>query len=369
MRLSTITAPAALLLLTCAFAHAGVVEIMPPGDKLRKDHPRLLVRAEADPHAISIEQLKALKRDADYDAGIRMLKRRNNAASMAMLWMLTGDEAAADRAFARLEKFDRGAADAFDVFFGLRELALAYDWLYNHPKFTPELKKKVRDKAFVFCDKWGIPKGDDHVFHNYTWMNNCGMALWAMACYGDDPRAEKLMDTVRLRLNGRMFPAMEHLNGMAGDAMGYWFIYCPATCIWALMAVQSAYGIDAITPIREKQDDWLDRQLEGSIHGAMPNLRFFPWGDIQSGPDGGVTHEWAGLADAVTWATKNPQGAFFRDWLAEKRGMNRFHGETGKLYFLYTRHITAQPKVPPLAMLAGREHSAQAMMRSSWKDD
>ncbi|MHC4915638.1 MAG: heparinase II/III domain-containing protein, partial [Planctomycetota bacterium] len=34
-----------------------------------------------------------------------------------------------------------------------------------------------------------------------------------------------------------------------------------------------------------------------------------------------------------------------------------------------TRHITAQPKVPPLAMLAGREHSAQAMMRSSWKDD
>ncbi len=369
MRNSAIGIALAVTIISGGALRAGVVEIMPPAEKLRKDRPRMMVRAKADPHAISIEQLKALKQDADYQAAMRILKSRNNAACMAMIWMLTGDESAADRAFARLEKFKRGPSDAFDVFFGLRELSLAYDWLYDHPKFTPERKKMVRDKAFVLCDKWGLPKGDDHVFHNYTWMNNCGMAMWVMACYGDDPRAEELMKTVRFRMNGRLFPAMEHLNGQAGDAMGYWFIYCPATCIWTLMSIQSAYGIDVATTIREKQGDWLNAQLEGSMQGTMPNLRFFPWGDIQSGPDGGVTHEWAGLADAATWATKNPHGAFFRDWLAEKRGMNRFHGETVMLYFLYTRHITIAPKEPPLAMLAGREHSAQALMRSSWKDD
>ena len=193
--------------------------------------------------------------------------------------------------------------------------------------------------------------------------------MWAMACYGDDPRAEALMNIIRPRLNNRMFPAMKHLNGMSGDAMGYWYIYCPASSIWTLLSIQSAYGIDVTTKIRKEQGDWLTKQLESSIHGTLPNMRFIPWGDIQSGPDGGVTHEWAGPADAATWALKNPYGAFFDEWLEKKRGMNRFFGETAILYFLYTRALDTNPVEPPLAMLAGGEHSGQAMMRSSWKSD
>ncbi len=369
MRKSAIISAVALFTFTCAPARAGVVEIMPPGAKIKKDRPRLLLRPKATPHAISLAQLKALKRDADFKQGLGTLKRRNNAACMALIWRLTGDEAAADRAIARLKAYKRTPSDAFDVWFGLRELSLAYDWLYDHPKFTPELKKHVRDRGFILADKWGVKKGDDHVFHNYTWMNNCGLAMWAMACYGDDPRAEELMKLARFRMNGRLFPAMEHLSGMAGDAMGYWHIYCPAAGIWTLMAIQSAYEIDAAKIIKEKHGDWLARQLEGSIHGTLPSMRFMPWGDIQSGPDGGVTHEWAGLADAATWALKSPQGAHFKKWLAGRRGMRRFHGETAILYFLYTRHVETAPAEPPLAMLAGRKHSGQAMMRSSWKDD
>ncbi len=359
----------ALILCTCTLAQAGHVEIIPPGAKVKKDRPRLLLRPKTTPHAISLGQLKALKRDADFQQGLNTLKRQNNAASQAMVWLLTGNETAADKAFARLKAYNKTPGDAFDVWFGLRELSLAYDWLYDHPKFTKELKKHVRDRAFVLVDKWGLKEGDDHVFHNYTWMNNGGLAMWALASYGDDPRSEKLMAVVRKRFHERMFPAMENLNGMAGDAMGYWYIYCPAAAIWTVMAVQSAFEVDATKLIKEKQNDWLARQLEGSIHGTFPNMRFMPWGDMQAGPDGGVTHEWAGLADAATWALKSPQGAHFSKWLAGKRGMKRFHQETAILYFLYTRHAKTAPAEPPLAMLAGGKHSGQAMMRSSWKDD
>jgi len=64
---------------------------------------------------------------------------------------------------------------------------------------------------------------------------------------------------------------------------------------------------------------------------------------MQAGPDGGVTHEIAGLTDAATWALNNAHGAFFSQWLAGKRGTERFHGETAILYFLYTRHLAVAP--------------------------
>jgi len=372
MRRTAIVPVVALVLCTCTRARAANAEIIPPGETIKRDRPRLLLRPRATPYAISLDQLKALERDADFQQALKTLKGQKNAAAQAMVWLLTGDEAAVDKAIARLTSFDRvPPRHAFDVYFGLRELSLAYDWLHSHPKFTEELKAQVRDKAFRLVNEkmGGLRGGDDHVFHNYVWMNNCGLALWAMASYGDDPRTKALMKVVRTRFHERMFPAMEHLNGQAGDAMGYWYVYCPATCIWTLMATQSAFETDAVGVIRAKQNDWLARQLEGMIQGTLPNMRFIPWGDIQQGPDGGVTHEIAGVADAATWALKHPQGAYFSRWLAGKRGMARFHEETAIMYFLYTRHLKTAPAEPPLAMLAGGKHSGQAMMRSSWKDD
>jgi hypothetical protein len=358
-----------LILYASTFARSGVIGIMPPGNKIRTDHPRILVRTGDDPIAISTGQLKALKHDKSFEEGLKILKNQSSAACQAMAWLLTDDEEAAEKAITRLKNYSVIPDDAFDVWFGLRELSLAYDWLYHHPKFTDEIKRHVRNRAFILAEEWGIKEGDDHVFHNYTWMNNCGLAMWTMACYGEDQRAEKLMETARFRLNRRMFPAMEHLNGMPADAMGYWYLYCASPCIWTLMAIQSAYGIDAMSLIRDKQNNWLAKQLESSIHGTLPNMRFIPWGDIQSGPDGGVTHEWAGPAEAAAWALKNAHGVYFKEWLSGKRGMDRFYGDTAILYFLYTRHLDLNPTEPPLSMLAGGSHSGQVIMRSSWEDD
>ena len=120
--------------------------------------------------------------------------------------------------------------------------------------------------------------------------------------------------------------------------------------------------------IRRQQGDWLGRQLEYLVFSVLPDMRFIPWGDIVAGANGGVTHEMAGRIDALTWALQSPHGAYLSHWLAEKRGPERFYGETAIYYFLYTRNLTVKPAVPPLAMLAGGRQGGHAIMRSDWSD-
>ena len=62
-------------------------------------------------------------------------------------------------------------------------------------------------------------------------------------------------------------------------------------------------------------------------------MRFVPWGDIVAGPNGGATHEMADKIDALTWALRSASGAFLSRRLAEKRGLERFYGETAISYF------------------------------------
>jgi hypothetical protein len=100
-------------------------------------------------------------------------------------------------------------------------------------------------------------------------------------------------------------------------------------------------------------------------------MRFVPWGDIVAGANGGTTHEMAAKIDALTWALRSPSGAFLSRWLAEKRGLDRFHGDTAIFYFLYTRHLDVKPATPPLAVLAvlaGGKQGGHALMRSDWSD-
>ncbi len=368
MRRAAIVAVVALILCACTPARGADVEIIPPGEKIKQDHPRLMLRPRGTSYAISLGQLEALPRDAEFQAMVDRLKGER-AAAQAMVWLITGEETAARRGIERMRTYRAPSSpDAFDIYFGLREMGLAYDWLYNHPSFTKEIKAQVRGNVAPLV-KAGIKRGDDHVFHNYVWMSNSGLAMWALAAAGDDPEADNLLALVRDRLHGRLFPAMEYLNGLPGDGMGYWYIYNVGACVWMLMSAQSAFETDIVGAIEARQDHWLSRQLESLIQGTMPNMRYIPWGDIQSGADGGVTHEIAGVADALTWALKSPHGAHFSRWLAAKRGLRRYHQIYGVLYFLYTRHLRTGSAEPPLAMFAGREHGGQAMMRSSWKDD
>ena len=350
-------------------ALAGAAEVIPPLAKIKGDRPRLLLRPTATPLSITLDQLKAIPRDAEFNEMLAKLRGVKDAAAQAMVYLLTGEVAAADQAIALLRAAKPSERpDSFEVYFTLREAALAYDWLAGYPAFTKEVKAGVRATMNRVAAR-GAAGSNSHVFHNYIWMNCGGAALWALAAAGDgDPEADRIFNVMRNRLNNGMYPGMAYLNGQPGESPGYWTLYDLSPCALTVLAAQSAFETDLVGLIRKEQGDWLNRQLQTVIQEALPNLRYVTWGDIQSGADGGVTHEVAGVADGLTWATHSPEGAFFSQWVAKRRGLARFYGFHGIFYYLYTRNLGVAPAPPPLAWRAGGETGGAFLARSGWTD-
>ena len=353
-----------------AFWHAARAdELIPPASALKRDRPRLLLRPADTPYAISVAQLRALPRDADFNQMLAQLKAQDHAAAQAMVWLLTSDPAAAERAVRRMRAYRYpGNVDTFHIFGRLNEFGLAYDWLYTCPQFTQEIKAEIRRNVDPLARE-GIRVSNDHMFHNYIWMSAGGVALWALATAGEDQPSDAIFEQIRQRFNNGLYPAWAYLDGLPSEPLGYWSLYVFTPGVWTLLAAQSACETDLVGAVRTRQGDWLDRHFENLIHSTLPDMRYIPWGDLQGGPNGSVTHEMAGVIDAATWALHSPHGAWFSRWLAGKRGLQRFYGETPIFWMLYTPHLKAQPAVPPLSFLAGNRQSGHFIARSAWDDD
>ncbi len=372
MRLCTQVLAVSLLVGYWLGGHAIALgaELIPITSEVKKDHPRLLIRSNETPLAISLVQLKAIPRDAEFKRMLTQLRKCDGAAAPALAWLLTGEKIDAEKSLARMKSWKTPDAkdhnNPFRVYFPCREMALAYDWLYNYPGFTKEIKAAVRAKVMPLA-KSGARLGDDHIFHNYVWMWNSGAMLWALASAGEDPGSNEIIKTVGARFNTKFFPAMKYLAGQPADSPGYWSLYCLAPGTTTLMSAQSAFDQDLAGKVKA-DGDWLRGQLESIVHATLPNMRYLPWGDQQSGADGGVTHEMACNIDMMTWATKSPTGMHLSKWLEAKRGDKRFWGKTAMFYFLYSRNLAGKPATPPLSLFAGGKYGGQLITREKWQD-
>ncbi len=356
--------------LAVAASHgASGMDLIPPLAEIKAERPRVLLRRSSTPHAISLAQLKAIPRDADFRRMLAQLKGNNHAAAQAMVWLLTDDRAAAEKAVARMRSYRYpGQVDTFHIYGRLTEFGLAYDWLYHYEGFTPEIKAEVRAKVLPLAQH-GIRVADDHMFHNYIWMSAGGTAIWALATAGEDQQADQLFEQIRNRFNTGLYPAWAYLDGLPSEPMGYWALYVFTPGVLTLLGAQSAFDVDLVGAVANQQHDWLRRHFRNLIQSTLPNMRYIPWGDLQSGPNGGVTHEMAGIIDAVTWALRSREGAYFSDFLATgPRGLGRFYGETAVFYMLYTRQLDTRPAEPPLSFLAGGGQSGHFVARSGWDD-
>jgi hypothetical protein len=351
-----------------AFGAASDEGPIPPASAIKADRPRLLLRPRSTPLAISLDQLAALPQDAEYQRMLNQLKAQDHAAAQALVWLLTKDAAAADRALRRMRAYRcPGDVDTFHIFGHLTEFGLAYDWLYEYPGFTRIIKAEVREHLAPLAEQ-GMRVSNDHMFHNYIWMSAGGVALWALATAGEDAAADRLFEQVRQRFNRGLYPAWQYLDGLPSEPMGYWSLYVFAPGVWTLLATQSACQSDLVGTVRTRHGNWLERHFENLVHSTLPNMRYIPWGDLQGGPNGSVTHEMAGLIDGATWSLRSAHGAWFSRWLQAKRGSARFYGETAIFYMLYARQPQAEPAEPPLSFLAGNRQSGHFMARSGWDD-
>lgn len=372
---AALVALGALWLLSWPAPGASPTGVIPPAAGLKRDRPRLLLRPNPTPHAISLAQLKSPLRHPESQALLRQLENLKppHASALALVYHLTGNQSAADRAAALMQDWktppDRKEMnDPFNVFFTCIDLALAYDWLHDYPGFAEPARARLRRQMQPFVDN-AFRLGHDHVFHNYIWMYHGGAMLWALATAGEDDSSDRLLSSLIDRFNDQLFRTMEYLDGANGDSAGYWWLYCEHSAVLVLLAAQSAFETDLLTPLRRDHGDWLSRQLDFLVHSVLPDMRFVPWGDIVAGPNGGVMREMAAKIDAQTWALRSPHGAFLSQWLAAKRGLRRWEGETALFHFLYSRHLDIAPAPPPLSMLAGNQQGGCALMRSRWDDD
>jgi len=357
-----------VLLVIAVFSPLPGADLIPPLDQLKQDRPRVFLRPEATPYAVSLEELKAIPEDEDFSQMLAQLKAQNHAACQALVWLLTGDKAAADTAIAIMQRYRFSGGDTFDVYFYLTQFGLAYDWLYNYEGFDLATKAKVRSNIMPLAQQ-GLQNTYDHIFHNYIWMSAGGTAIWALATGGEDTAASALFESIRVRFNSGLFPAMEYLDGLPSEPLGYWSLYDFTPAALIALGAQSASETDLTGKIESEHGDWLRHHYENVIHSVLPDMRYIPWGDLQSGPNGGVTHEMAGVMDAVAWAIKSPHGVYFSEWLAGKRGLRRFYGETAIFYVLYTRSLETGPSMPPLSYLAGGNgQGGHFIARSCWDD-
>ncbi len=74
--------------------------------------------------------------------------------------------------------------------------------------------------------------------------------------------------------------------------MGYWALYVFSPGALTLLGAQSAFERNLLRTIQESDGNWLNRHFENLIHSTLPDQRYIPWGDLQSGPNGGVIGLW-----------------------------------------------------------------------------
>ncbi len=338
------------------------VDLFPPRQKLSGTRPRVLLRPSDTPYAVSVKQLRSLKRDAAFKRVIDQLKRQKNAAAKALVRLCTGDTQQAQEAVSLLRSYRcPERTDTFHMYFKLMYMGLAYDWLWDFPGFTEEVKKEVRSHVAPLAAR-ALRMTNDHMFHNYIWMAGGGLAIWAFATAGEDAEADKTYDRIRNRFNTGLFPAWSYLDGVPSEPMGYWSLYVLAPGFFTLLAGQSAAETNCI----ERSRRFLAPHINNLVHCVLPNLRYIPWGDLQGGPNGGVTHEMAGFVDAAAWALRSPYCAHLSGRIKKVRGLSRFYGETAMWYLIYSRHVQVEPKEPPLSFHAGGTHSGHFITRGSW---
>lgn len=360
-----------LLALSCivfAANSALATDLFPPVAEIEVNRPRLLVRPGATELAVPLAQLRSSAEDRDARPILDQLRGLDHAAAQAMVWLATGDRSAAEKAIARLRGYRHPESfDTFHIYLRLTEFALAYDWLCGYEGFTGDIRAEIRSRVRPLADA-GLKQTDDHIFHNYIWMSAGGTALWALATAGEDDASDQLYARIADRMNGGLFPAMEYLDGLPCEPMGYWALYDFTPAVLTVLGIQSAFEYDAVDAIRRDHGNWLERHFENLIHSTLPDMRYIPWGDLQSGPNGGATMSMAGTIVAMTWALDSPQGAYFSRWLADKRGPRRFYGDTALFSLLYSRRLPADPAVPQLSYLAGDEKGGHFIARSGWDD-
>jgi hypothetical protein len=250
---------------------------------VRDERPRMFARAKAW-DGPSIEKIKAWVQRPEYAKNLGSLQ--GGEFVDAFRYQVLGDQEAGKRAVAYLKglKVPEKRPSESPSYTGLETTlrAATYDWMRNHPDFDDAARKA----AIAHFEWWG------DYFHDYLpgcvpfYSRNsgatAGLTACALALHGDSPKADKWLAKARDYLVNNLGTIRQVEDGATGGA-SYGMVHQFTDCANIAAMWRSATDWDVAAWIKEKQGNWLERQMLYQVWFTYPNGWFWKEGDVWSG--------------------------------------------------------------------------------------
>lgn len=277
-------------------------------------HPRLWISADGRGGSPTVAQLRARREDPKAAPAWAAIQEGRGAESRALVYLLTGEEAALMQA---VERFRASTSPN-----RLIAQALAYDWL--HAGLSEAQRKELAEQLLAGAEATTEREsaGLFEILHNIPDTATAAQCLVALATADEFPeRAQAVFDRgwryqrELLRLTGDQEAEPDPLNPIHPLAGGGWpegWDYdrhgtVPALTLW--LALRSAGGPDFVSHSR-----YLDDKLRWYLLGLLPSENYLlPLGDNDFP---GVTPFWYDLhLLAMASAAEGPHAPYLRDYL------------------------------------------------------
>ncbi len=203
-----------LLLVVFSALPASAVEVF-------QAHPRLFFRDSTwGERSITTGQLKRRVDDPRYAAYRNRLTY--SPCNLALKAYLTGDSTAAAEAITMLRtpfKFGGTTTDGEQVMWA----AMAFDWLYNHPSFTDEIKQEVVTSlasGASYLRNQYISQGA-HIFHTRMPAFAVGVAMAGLALDGHHSLSQNYIEWADSVMTKHIFPGRELQDGTVHNGLAY----------------------------------------------------------------------------------------------------------------------------------------------------
>lgn len=367
-----------------ACASAQSAPHTPPMDApaVREGHPRLVFRPSQGPGpGRTFDEVRQLHKNDEvfrsiFEQALKGCETANHPAMAAACWIVSGEVRHAEAAARMLVEApitESGSGSYSNVW----SFALAYDWLYDHPAVTAELRARVAKRIA------------ERLHTELAQLDDTGMALW----HGRNQAANGAMiaalalaglpgqDAELRRATGHYAGALRALDFSEGwpEGPSYW-IYnralpyaMAADCFLTATGQEKLAGI-AVRDVMRKIGLW-------TVYSYAPNGVFEPYGDSVGSLRLGDTGMWEASVDYFARLSRDPGVAAGADFMRLRSpapyGKRPIHWYAALAYGTPARprkgYDAQRPELwlranMPRTMLFGRESMGVAFMRGAWGD-
>ncbi len=341
-----------------------------PLPKVRAERPRVFLRAKAW-DGPSIERIRGWMDRPEYKAHWTKLLASELAMNQLLRYVLTGDAKAGRVALDRyMSQVGGGTSPSY---WGIKDqrMAALYDWLHDHPDFTPEKKaqKLAQLERRCLANMDYLKNVKENPFYSRYAGALGALTACALAIHGDSPRADEFLRFAFDCLRGPMGTIRQAEDGSTGGAC-YGYHHEFTDLANTVAAWRSATDWDAADWIGRNQGDWLRRQMLFQIWMTYPNGRFVKDGDVW-GRDTADDRQYRMHIDAITGMYRDGTGRSWADEIHRRWGVEDYHSE-----YLWQFFVFNDPQVKPrplgeLARTAAFSPDLLGMVcwRSDWSDE